>query len=211
MWKTAILKCWLCFRLFLQQTQKTFVYNFVAPLRTIHLGKFHHTSSLLSESYIIKSPDKILIENCLFAGKSLNNQLLDIFNNWFVFSSDTHRYETSCFEKGMLKLKSFNSKPYDKEAVIYSAINKWNILQSIFHCRTFLFFSLNFFWKIIIWKSINTNAFMFHVSCLFQLNKYLYFAFSFPFPLSTNLIFYNLIGFITLFFSITTKIHLIHT
>ena len=59
----------------------------------------------------------------------MNNQLPEIFNNWFVFSSDTHRYETSCSEKGMLKVKSFNTKSHGKQAVIYSAINTWNSLQ----------------------------------------------------------------------------------
>ena len=59
-------------------------------LRTIYFkGKFDHTSSLLSDSNIIKLPDKISIENCLFVSKSLNNQLAEIFNNWFVLSSDT--------------------------------------------------------------------------------------------------------------------------
>ena len=58
---------------------------------------------------MIKLPDKISVENCLFVSKSLNNQLREIFNNWFVFSSFTHRYET-CSEKGKLKVKSFNTK-----------------------------------------------------------------------------------------------------
>ena len=106
-------------------------------IRTIHFkGKFDHTSSLFSESNMIKLPDKISIENCLFVSKSLNNQLPEIFNNWFVFSSDTRRYETSCSEKGMLKVKSFNTKSHGKEAVIYSAINTWNSLQK--HVKHFL-------------------------------------------------------------------------
>ena len=51
-------------------------------IRTIYFkGKFDHTSSLFSESDIIKLPDKIYIENCLFVSKSLNNQLPEIFNN----------------------------------------------------------------------------------------------------------------------------------
>ena len=88
-------------------------------IRTIHFkGKFDHTSSLFSESNIIKLPDKISIENYLFVSKSLNNQLPEIFNNWFVFPSDTHIYETLCSEKGMLKEKSFNTKSHGKEAVI---------------------------------------------------------------------------------------------
>ena len=59
----------------------------------------------------------------------MNNQLPEIFSNWFVLSSGTHRYETSCSEKGMLKVKSFNTKSHGKQAVIYSAINTWNRLQ----------------------------------------------------------------------------------
>ena len=71
-------------------------------IRTIHFkGEFHHSSSLFSESNKIKLPDKICIENCLFASKSLNNQLPEIFDNWFIFSSDTHRHQTSCSEKGI--------------------------------------------------------------------------------------------------------------
>ena len=97
-------------------------------LRTIHFkGKLDHTSSLFSASNIIKLPDKISIENCLFASKSLNKQLPEIFNNCFF--SDTYRYETSCSEKGMLKVKSFNTKSHGKEAIIYSAINTLNSLQ----------------------------------------------------------------------------------
>ena len=99
-------------------------------IRTIHFkDEFDHTSSLFSKPNIIKLTDKISIQNCLFVSKSLNNQLPDIFNNWFAFSSDTHRYETSCSEKDMLKVKSFNTKSHGKQAITYSAINTWNSLQ----------------------------------------------------------------------------------
>ena len=55
-------------------------------LTAIHFkGKFDQTSSLFSESNIIKLPDKISIENCLFFSKSLNDHLPETFNNWFVF------------------------------------------------------------------------------------------------------------------------------
>ena len=60
----------------------------------------------------------------------MNNQLPEIFNNWFVFSSDTHRYETSRSEKGMLKVKSFKAKSHGKKVVTYNAINTWNSLQN---------------------------------------------------------------------------------
>ena len=35
----------------------------------------------------------------------------------------------------MLKVKSFNTKPYGKEVALYSAINTWNSLQKqLKHC-----------------------------------------------------------------------------
>ena len=120
-------------------------------IRNIHVkGKFDHTSSLFSESNIIRLLDKISVENCLFVSKSLKNQLPEIFSNWFIFSSVTHRYETSCSEKGMLKVKYCNTKSHAKKAVIYSAINTWNNLQKqlkdflLCHLSTF---QLKFFFK----------------------------------------------------------------
>ena len=45
-------------------------------IKAIHFkGKFDHISSIFSESNIIKDPDKITVENCLFVSKSLSNQL----------------------------------------------------------------------------------------------------------------------------------------
>ena len=45
--------------------------GYLLAIRTIHFkGKFDHTSSIFSESNIIKLPDKISIENCLFVSKS---------------------------------------------------------------------------------------------------------------------------------------------
>ena len=53
-------------------------------LRTIHFkGKIDHTSTIFSESNIIKLPDKTSIENCLFVSESLNKLLPEIFNNNF--------------------------------------------------------------------------------------------------------------------------------
>ena len=68
----------------------------------------------------------MFIENSLFVSKSLNNQFPEICNNWFVFSFDTNRYETSLSEKCMLKLKSRDTKLYGKEAITRSTTNTWN-------------------------------------------------------------------------------------
>ena len=59
---------------------------------------------------IIKLPDKIIMKNCLFISKSINFNLLPIFNHWFTFSSDSQNYETSNSSKGLLKVKSVNTK-----------------------------------------------------------------------------------------------------
>ena len=92
----------------------------------------------------------------------MNNQLPEIFNNWFVFSSDTRRYETSCSEKGMLKVKSFNTKSHGKQAVIYSAINTWNSLQK--QLKHFLLHNLPMFQQNFFETSENLLT-LTHVSC----------------------------------------------
>ena len=60
----------------------------------------------------------------------------------FVFS-DTHAYETSYSEKGMLKVKYFNTKSHGEQAVTYCAINTWNSLQK--QLKYFLFRNLSTF------------------------------------------------------------------
>ena len=95
----------------------------------------------------------------------MNNQLPEIFNNWYVFSFDTHGYETLCSEKGMLKVKSFNTKSHGKEAVIYSALNTWNSLQK--QLKNFLLhnlsmFQLKIFFEIPLSENLSTLT---HVSC----------------------------------------------
>ena len=71
------------------QTKSSFNGVFIIQkkaMTTIHFkGKFHHSSYLFSESNIIKLPDKISIENCLFVSKSLNIELPEIFNNCLFF------------------------------------------------------------------------------------------------------------------------------
>ena len=88
----------------------------------------------------------------------------EIFNNWFVFSSDTHRYETSRSEKGMLKVKSFKAKSHGKKVVTYNAINTWNSLQnqlSMLYSVIFLRFKLKIF-EASLSENLSTLT---HVSC----------------------------------------------
>ena len=54
-----------------------------------------HTSPLFRKTSVLKLKDKINLENILFITKSINNLLPSLFNNWFVVSSDTHKYNNS--------------------------------------------------------------------------------------------------------------------
>ena len=80
---------------------------------------------------IVKLYDKIIIENCLFISKSISFDLPSSFNNWFTFSSDSDRYETSCSLKGFLKINIANTNKYGTEALINSAISSWNDIHLI--------------------------------------------------------------------------------
>ena len=82
-----------------------------------------HSNPLFFRHEIIKLPDKILMENCLFISKSVNFNLPQIFNHWFIFSSDSHNYETSSYSKGLLKVKIVNTKKCGGEAMINNAIS----------------------------------------------------------------------------------------
>ena len=58
--------------------------------KALHIMSFEcrnaHSNPLFFRHEIIKLPDKIKMENCLFIGKSINFNLLPIFNHWFTFS-----------------------------------------------------------------------------------------------------------------------------
>ena len=53
-----------------------------------------HASPLFRKAVVLKFKGKINLEN-IFNSKSINNLLHSLFNNWFVFFSDTHKYNTS--------------------------------------------------------------------------------------------------------------------
>ena len=78
---------------------------------------------------LIKLLDKIKIENCLFISKYIHNKLPKIFDKWFLFSSNTHKYETSFAVKGCLKVPSITTTTYGKSAFTSMAIETWNNLQ----------------------------------------------------------------------------------
>ena len=89
-----------------------------------------HTSPLFRQAAVLKFKDKINFENILFISKSINNILLSLFDYWFVFSSDTHKYNTSWSSNDKLQKYSYRTNPYGKNLIIVSAIESWNNSQN---------------------------------------------------------------------------------
>ena len=100
---------------------------FLLQKKTLRIISFEcrnaHSNLLFYRHKIVKLHDKIIIENCLFISKSINLDLSPIFNNWFTFSSYSHRCKTSCSLKGLLKVNNTNTKKYGRKALINSAIS----------------------------------------------------------------------------------------
>ena len=84
------------------------------------------------KSSFFRHLDKIIMENCIFISKSINFDLPPIFNHCFTFSSDSHNYETSSSSKGLLKVKTVNTKKYGREAMTNNAVLSRNNIQKIF-------------------------------------------------------------------------------
>ena len=56
-------------------------------------GIYAHSILFFYRPELVELPAKIIIENCLFISESINFDLPSIFNYWFTFSLDFHRYE----------------------------------------------------------------------------------------------------------------------
>ena len=65
-----------------------------------------HSISLFKTSFILKFSDKVNLEKNLFISKSIDNLLHSFFNDWFLFLSDQHNYETFCSFLGTLHKSS---------------------------------------------------------------------------------------------------------
>ena len=88
------------------------------------------TSPLFRKAAVLKFKEKINLENTLFISKSINNLLPSLFNNWFVFSSDAHKYNTSWSSNDKLQKYSYRTKTYGKNSIIIRAIESWNNSQN---------------------------------------------------------------------------------
>ena len=88
-----------------------------------------HTSLLYLRLSVLKLLDKIFLENYLLISKAINSLLPSLFNDWFTFASEAHRYETSSSIMGLLKIPTINTKSYGKYPVKTSSITSWNEIQ----------------------------------------------------------------------------------
>ena len=85
-----------------------------------------HAIPLFRKTSVVNFKDKINLENILFISESINNLLPSIFNNWSVFSSDIHIYNTSWSFNDKLQKYSYRTNTYGKTLITVSAIESWN-------------------------------------------------------------------------------------
>ena len=98
--------------------------------KKLRIMNYQPQNSHNSPLAVLKFKDKINLENILFISKSINNLLPSLFNNWFVFSSDTHKYNTSWSSNDKLQKYSYRTNTYGKNSIIISAIESWNNSQN---------------------------------------------------------------------------------
>ena len=76
--------------------------------KKLRIMNYQPQNSHNSPLAVLKFKDKINLENILFISKSINNLSPSLFNNWFVFSSDTHKYNTSWSSSSDDKLEKYS-------------------------------------------------------------------------------------------------------
>ena len=115
-----------------------------------------HTSSLFGKTSVLKFKDEIILEKISFIINSINNLLSSLFSNWFVFSSGTHKYNTSWSSNDKLQKYSYRTNTYDKNLITITAIESWNNSQN--NLKTVLLRLLtpnkiNYTFLMNIWKT----------------------------------------------------------
>ena len=113
------------------------------------LNRNAHTTPLFKDSKILKFPDKIALENCIFIKNYFNQTLPTPFKNWFTLSTDSHTHNTRWSNLGFLKIPSHKITIYGRQSVNISAIYTWNYLQS-HHRKMFHQLSLTRLTKLIM-------------------------------------------------------------
>ena len=91
----------------------------VLQKKLLELLTFSHVTLTLvfySKKFIVKFSDEVNLENTLFVSKSIN-LLPSLFNDWFLFSS-----ETFWSSLGNLPKPSYKTNIYGKNSIVVSAI-----------------------------------------------------------------------------------------
>ena len=78
-----------------------------------------HSSLLFKKNSILKFEEKILINNIITISKSINNLLLPIFKNWFIFCSKIRSYDTVSYSADKLFKPSYRTDSYGKILCYY--------------------------------------------------------------------------------------------
>ena len=100
-----------------------------------------HTAPLFKDSNLLKFPDKIALENCIFIKKYFNQTLPTPFKNWFTLSADSHTHNTRWSNLGSLKIPPHKTKIYGRQFVNIDAIYICNYLQRIH--KNIMFYQLS--------------------------------------------------------------------
>ena len=90
----------------------------------------YHSSPLFSKLKLYRFNDKVLLENVLLISKFITSLLPPIFNNWFVFCSNIHSYETTSSATCKLFKPSSRTNLYGKNSITVNAIDTWNKAQT---------------------------------------------------------------------------------
>ena len=119
-----------------------------------------HSSLLFKKSNILKFEDKILINNIIFISNSINNLQPPIFKHWFIFCSDTHKYNTVSSSTDKLFKSSYRTASYGRNSVIICTINCCNKMQNIFRNQSLksLYHSTQIKSKLFSLKDALTNT-----------------------------------------------------
>ena len=83
-----------------------------------------HPTPLFSSNNILKFGDKIT-ENIRFISVPINRQVPSIFNDWFRFSGNLHRYETRWSTTNHLSSPTFRTQKYGHFSITANAKNKF--------------------------------------------------------------------------------------
>ena len=90
-----------------------------------------HSNPLLSSTNILKFGDKITLENIIFVSKSINREVLSIFNDWFTLSGNLHWHETCWSPTNHPNIPNFWTKKYCHFSIRASAVRSWNYTQDM--------------------------------------------------------------------------------